>query len=137
MYAQLFDSAVVFLFSFSFRNIGCLVLKLFAWHYTGSHTMFSELLHSVADTANQLVLAVGVHTSTKVTKHTRARPSVPVLSSANSGKTKAKYNPIFQACFAGLIALEINRIVSAYIKCMRTFLLYLKLKVFKRSCTLE
>ncbi|XP_034250541.1 zinc transporter 9-like [Thrips palmi] len=46
-------------------NGGCLVLKLVAWKHTNSHTMFSEFLHSVADTANQVVIAIGVHTSTK------------------------------------------------------------------------
>ncbi|XP_034938171.1 zinc transporter 9 [Chelonus insularis] len=37
--------------------------KLFAWLYTGSHSMFSECIHSAADTANQLILAYGIHKS--------------------------------------------------------------------------
>ncbi|GLH14182.1 AGAP012046-PA [Gryllus bimaculatus] len=39
------------------------LFKLFAWLYTGSHSMFSECIHSLADTINQLILAFGVHKS--------------------------------------------------------------------------
>ncbi|KAK2176267.1 hypothetical protein NP493_673g00011 [Ridgeia piscesae] len=42
-----------------------MVLKFGAWIYTGSHSMFSEFIHSSADTANQLLLAVGLHQSLK------------------------------------------------------------------------
>lgn len=34
--------------------------------YTGSHSMFSECLHSLADTVNQLILAYGIHKSSQV-----------------------------------------------------------------------
>lgn len=37
-----------------------------AWVYTGSHSMFSECLHSLADTVNQLILAYGIHKSSQV-----------------------------------------------------------------------
>ncbi|XP_032682993.1 zinc transporter 9 isoform X1 [Odontomachus brunneus] len=37
--------------------------KLIAWLYTGSHSMFSECIHSAADTCNQLILAYGIHKS--------------------------------------------------------------------------
>ncbi|KAL0118981.1 hypothetical protein PUN28_009543 [Cardiocondyla obscurior] len=37
--------------------------KLFAWLYTGSHSMFSECVHSAADTCNQLILAYGIYKS--------------------------------------------------------------------------
>lgn len=37
--------------------------KTFAWLYTGSHSMFAESIHSLADTANQLILAVGIRKS--------------------------------------------------------------------------
>jgi zinc transporter 9 len=37
--------------------------KAFAWIYTGSHSMFAEAVHSLADTANQLILAVGIRKS--------------------------------------------------------------------------
>lgn len=38
-------------------------LKLAAWLYTGSHSLFAEAVHSFADTCNQLILAYGVHKS--------------------------------------------------------------------------
>uniref|UniRef100_T1JLQ2 Cation efflux protein transmembrane domain-containing protein n=1 Tax=Strigamia maritima TaxID=126957 RepID=T1JLQ2_STRMM len=38
-------------------------LKLLAWMYTGSHSLFSEAIHSFADTVNQLILAYGIHKS--------------------------------------------------------------------------
>lgn len=37
--------------------------KTTAWLYTGSHSMFAEAVHSLADTANQLILAVGIRKS--------------------------------------------------------------------------
>lgn len=37
--------------------------KTTAWLYTGSHSMFAESVHSLADTANQLILAVGIRKS--------------------------------------------------------------------------
>lgn len=37
--------------------------KTIAWMYTGSHSMFAESVHSLADTANQLILAVGIRKS--------------------------------------------------------------------------
>lgn len=49
-----------------FRN-GCnFLFKLCAWLYTGSHSMFSECVHSAADTCNQLILAYGIHKSVQV-----------------------------------------------------------------------
>jgi len=39
------------------------VAKTIAWIYTGSHSMFAESVHSLADTANQLILAVGIRKS--------------------------------------------------------------------------
>ena len=41
-------------------------MKLVAWWYTGSYSMFSECIHSAADTANQLILAYGIHKSVQV-----------------------------------------------------------------------
>ena len=38
-------------------------LKLGAWAGTGSHSMFSEAIHSMADTLNQMILAYGIHKS--------------------------------------------------------------------------
>jgi len=37
--------------------------KVFAWTITGSHSMFSEAIHSLADTLNQMILAYGIHYS--------------------------------------------------------------------------
>lgn len=39
------------------------IAKTTAWIYTGSHSMFAESVHSLADTANQLILAVGIRKS--------------------------------------------------------------------------
>ncbi|XP_015515337.1 zinc transporter 9 [Neodiprion lecontei] len=44
-------------------NASNFLFKLFAWLYTGSHSMFSECVHSAADTCNQLILAYGIHKS--------------------------------------------------------------------------
>uniref|UniRef100_A0A1B6DBG1 Proton-coupled zinc antiporter SLC30A9, mitochondrial n=2 Tax=Clastoptera arizonana TaxID=38151 RepID=A0A1B6DBG1_9HEMI len=56
------------------------LFKLFAWIYTGSHSMFSECIHSLADTINQLILALGIHKSVQ-----RADPDHPY------GYTNMKY----------------------------------------------
>ncbi|XP_074026109.1 solute carrier family 30 member 9 [Leptinotarsa decemlineata] len=42
------------------------LFKLFAWFHTGSHSMFSECIHSLADTINQLILAYGIHKSVQI-----------------------------------------------------------------------
>ncbi|KAL2077703.1 hypothetical protein ACEWY4_027207 [Coilia grayii] len=39
--------------------------KLLAWVYTGSASMFSEAIHSLADTANQALLAIGISQSVR------------------------------------------------------------------------
>ncbi|KAK2587085.1 hypothetical protein KPH14_002856 [Odynerus spinipes] len=44
-------------------NASNFLFKLFAWIYTDSHSMFSECIHSAADTCNQLILAYGIHKS--------------------------------------------------------------------------
>ncbi|KAK0082545.1 hypothetical protein PV325_010205 [Microctonus aethiopoides] len=44
-------------------NASNFLFKLFAWVHTGSHSMFSECIHSAADTCNQLILAYGIHKS--------------------------------------------------------------------------
>lgn len=48
------------------RNAVNFVFKMFAWFYTGSHSMFAECIHSFADTTNQIILAYGIHKSTQV-----------------------------------------------------------------------
>ncbi|XP_026747209.1 zinc transporter 9 [Trichoplusia ni] len=46
---------------------GCnFLFKLCAWFYTGSHSLFSECIHSLADTVNQLILAYGIHKSVQM-----------------------------------------------------------------------
>lgn len=47
-------------------NASNFLFKLFAWLYTGSHSMFSECIHSLADTINQLILAYGIHKSIQI-----------------------------------------------------------------------
>ncbi|KAK9875795.1 hypothetical protein WA026_009585 [Henosepilachna vigintioctopunctata] len=44
-------------------NAGNCLFKLFAWWFTGSQSMFSECVHSFADTLNQVILAFGIHKS--------------------------------------------------------------------------
>lgn len=46
-----------------FINGANFLAKSIAWLYTGSHSMFAEAVHSLADTANQLILAVGIRKS--------------------------------------------------------------------------
>ncbi|CAG5124489.1 unnamed protein product, partial [Candidula unifasciata] len=41
------------------------LFKLIAWLYTGSHSMFSEFIHSCADTMNQIILGIGLYHSFK------------------------------------------------------------------------
>lgn len=46
---------------------GCnFLFKLCAWLYTGSHSLFSECIHSLADTVNQIILAYGIHKSVQM-----------------------------------------------------------------------
>ncbi|XP_063955122.1 proton-coupled zinc antiporter SLC30A9, mitochondrial-like isoform X2 [Lytechinus pictus] len=46
-------------------NTGNFVFKLMAWLYSGSSSMFSEAIHSLADVCNQCILAFGIHQSIK------------------------------------------------------------------------
>lgn len=39
--------------------------KFTAWYFTGSHAMFSEAIHSLADTMNQIILGLGLYQSGK------------------------------------------------------------------------
>ncbi|XP_060530750.1 proton-coupled zinc antiporter SLC30A9, mitochondrial [Cylas formicarius] len=55
-------SGKVVLTAVAINATNCL-FKLFAWLYTGSHSMFAECIHSLADTINQLILAYGIHKS--------------------------------------------------------------------------
>ncbi|XP_037035022.1 zinc transporter 9-like isoform X1 [Bradysia coprophila] len=64
-----------------------LFLKLAVWQYTGSHSMFAESIHSAADTANQIILAFGIHKSVKNPnpKHPYGYSNMQYISSLISG----------------------------------------------------
>ena len=53
-------------------NLGNFGIKLGAWFYTGSSSMFSEAIHSLADTGNQAILAYGI--SKSESKPTKSHP---------------------------------------------------------------
>ncbi|CAL1532463.1 unnamed protein product [Lymnaea stagnalis] len=61
--------------------------KLIAWLYTGSHSMFSEFVHSFADTMNQIVLGFGLYHSFKKpdTDHPYGYRNLRHISSLISG----------------------------------------------------
>lgn len=44
-------------------NFSNFVMKLVAWWFTNSHSLFAECIHSLADTMNQVILAYGIHKS--------------------------------------------------------------------------
>ncbi|KAH0616231.1 hypothetical protein JD844_027201 [Phrynosoma platyrhinos] len=52
--------------------------KLLAWVYTGSASMFSEAIHSLADTCNQALLALGISQSVRTPD-----PSHPLKTDTN------------------------------------------------------
>ena len=68
-------------------NTSNFFVKLLAWVYTGSHSMFSEAIHSLADTVNQLILAYGIHksTSTPTKSHPYGYSNVQYVSALISG----------------------------------------------------
>lgn len=46
-------------------NFANALIKFIAWAYTGSHSLFSEMIHSIADTVNQIILGIGLYSSHK------------------------------------------------------------------------
>ncbi len=68
-------------------NTANTVGKLVAWIMSGSHAMFSEAIHSAADTANQLILVYGLRKSAKTAdeKHPYGYSNMPYVSSLISG----------------------------------------------------
>ncbi len=56
------SSRKVVMWAVGINGFNC-VGKMVAWLLTGSHAMFSEAIHSAADTANQLILAYGIRKS--------------------------------------------------------------------------
>lgn len=63
------------------------LFKFGAWLYTGSHSMFAETIHSLADTINQLILAYGIHKSTQIadSDHPYGYANMKYVSSLISG----------------------------------------------------
>lgn len=63
------------------------LFKCFAWIFTGSHSMFAECIHSLADTMNQLILAYGIHKSTQIAdpNHPYGYTNMRYVSSLISG----------------------------------------------------
>ena len=63
------------------------VLKLVAWVCTGSHAMFSEAIHSAADTVNQIILAYGLKSSARKadSEHPYGYTNMQYVSSLISG----------------------------------------------------
>lgn len=68
-------------------NFTNLIFKFGAWVYTGSHSMFAECIHSMADTMNQLILAYGIHKSTQTADsyHPYGYANMKYVSSLISG----------------------------------------------------
>ncbi|KAI5712928.1 hypothetical protein M8J76_010423 [Diaphorina citri] len=56
------SSGRVVLTAIGINGVNC-IFKFIAWKASGSHSMFSEGLHSLADTINQIILAFGIHKS--------------------------------------------------------------------------
>jgi len=68
-------------------NTANFFLKLVAWIFTGSHAMFSEAIHSAADTVNQIILAYGLQSSAKKAdeEHPYGYTNMQYVSSLISG----------------------------------------------------
>ncbi|XP_063704912.1 proton-coupled zinc antiporter SLC30A9, mitochondrial [Culicoides brevitarsis] len=68
-------------------NAANFIFKFGAWVYTGSHSMFAEAIHSLADTLNQLILAYGIHKSTQTadSDHPYGYSNMKYVSSLISG----------------------------------------------------
>ena len=64
-------------------NFANCLAKGVAFAYTGSHSMYSETIHSAADTLNQIVLAYGINKSTQDsdTEHPYGYSNMPYVSS--------------------------------------------------------
>jgi len=56
---------LIFSVSIIFRNATNAVVKTIGWLFTGSASLFSEAVHSIADTCNQLILTFGLWQSIK------------------------------------------------------------------------
>jgi len=75
-------SGKVVLWAIGINSANCLA-KGVAFVFTGSHAMYSEMIHSAADTMNQIVLAYGIKKSTQQsnTEHPYGYSNMPYVSS--------------------------------------------------------
>ncbi|XP_065091694.1 proton-coupled zinc antiporter SLC30A9, mitochondrial [Ochlerotatus camptorhynchus] len=80
------SSGKVVLTAIAINATNC-IFKFGAWLYTGSHSMFAETIHSLADTINQLILAYGIHKSTQIadSDHPYGYTNMKYVSSLISG----------------------------------------------------
>lgn len=72
---------------FIFSNAANLLFKAGGWLYSGSHSMFAEVIHSLADLVNQLILAFGIYKSAQEpdTDHPYGYMNMRYVSSLISG----------------------------------------------------
>ncbi|KAM7341852.1 solute carrier family 30 member 9 isoform 2-T4 [Cochliomyia hominivorax] len=63
------------------------LFKVGGWLFSGSHSMFAESIHSLADTINQCILAYGIHKSTQMADpdHPYGYTNMKYVSSLISG----------------------------------------------------
>ncbi|KAH8324712.1 hypothetical protein KR074_009382 [Drosophila pseudoananassae] len=68
-------------------NAANLLFKAGGWMYSGSHSMFAEVIHSLADLLNQLILAFGIYKSAQSpdTDHPYGYMNMRYVSSLISG----------------------------------------------------
>ncbi|XP_030369002.1 zinc transporter 9-like isoform X2 [Scaptodrosophila lebanonensis] len=68
-------------------NAANLLFKIGGWLYSGSHSMFAECIHSLADLINQLILAFGIYKSSQLpdTDHPYGYMNMRYVSSLISG----------------------------------------------------
>ncbi|CAH8667577.1 unnamed protein product [Schistosoma margrebowiei] len=76
----------VVLFAIAINGLN-VAAKAFGWWYTGSKSMFSELMHSLADTMNQVLVAYGLYSSLQKPDETHPYGYIPMrnVSSLISG----------------------------------------------------
>ncbi|CAH8587763.1 unnamed protein product [Schistosoma turkestanicum] len=76
----------VVLFAIAINGLN-VAAKAFGWWYTGSKSMFSEMMHSLADTMNQVLVAYGLYSSLQKPDETHPYGYVPMrnVSSLISG----------------------------------------------------
>ncbi|CAH8873323.1 unnamed protein product [Trichobilharzia szidati] len=76
----------VVLFAIAVNSLN-VAAKGFGWWYTGSKSMFSEMMHSLADTLNQVLVAYGLYSSLQKPDETHPYGYIPMrnVSSLISG----------------------------------------------------